>query len=90
MDFELTDFLFTATSYRMPFLANVVNLHLMFFSTLAFTGSLEGKLHQCHFLSTKGFLLGLHSSREKTCGVTWNRQELEDRVKQVQYCIARS
>ena len=40
-----------------------------FFLPLVFTGSPEGKLHQCHFLSTKGLrtLLGSHSSREKTC-----------------------
>ena len=40
-----------------------------FFWTLVFTGSLEGKLHQGHFLSTKGFLLGSHSSRENIFAV---------------------
>ena len=34
MDFELTDF--CSLQYRVPFLANVVNLHFMFFWTLVF------------------------------------------------------
>ena len=92
MDFELTDFLFTATSYRMPFLANVVNLHFMFFRLWFLPEALRANfINVTSFLrKVCGPLLGSHSSREKTCRITWNRQELEDRVKQLPYCVARS
>ena len=73
-------FLFTAcfgTSNRMPiFLGEFDELAHRVFLTLVFTESLEGKLHQCHFLSTKGLqtLLGSHSSRENTC--SWSYFEV--------------
>ena len=95
MDFELTDFWFAATSNRMPFLANVVNLHFMFFLAFGF--------HRKPWGQTSSMSLPFY---ERFADLTWftqqqgedlqlelllSHQELEDRVKkQLQYCIARS
>ena len=80
MDFELTDFcslhvLEPQTGCQF-FLGEFDELAHRVFLTLVFTESLEGKLHQCHFLSTKGLqtLLGSHSSRENTC--SWSYFEV--------------
>ena len=93
MDFELTGFLFTATSYRMPFLANVVNLHFMFFRLWFSPEALRANfINVTSFLRKVcgPYLVHTAAGRRLAVGVTWSCQELEDRVKQLQYCIART
>ena len=91
MDFELPGFWFTATSNRMPFLANVVNLHFMFFRLWFSPEALRANfINVTSFLRKVSYLVHTAAGRRLAVGVSLSRQELEDRVKQLQYCIARS
>ena len=90
MDFELTGFCSMQLQMGCHF-GKCGELARHVFLSLVFTGSLKGKLHQCHFLSAKGLrtLLGSHSSRENT--YSWSYFEvvkkLEDRVNQLQTAL---